>query len=60
LTYHRVRETLDFAARIQGVGVKRAELEGLMAKSGGANAPSDADIDAFLQARDPAARHACA
>ena len=57
MTRHRVRETLDFAARIQGVGVKRAELEGLMAKSGGANAPSDADIDAFLQVRDPAGRH---
>jgi len=41
------------------VGVKKAELEGLMAKSGGANAPSDADIDAFLQVRDPAVQHAC-
>ena len=44
----RVRETLDFAARVQGVGVKQAELESLLAKSGSANAPSDADIDAFL------------
>ena len=48
-----MRETLDFAARVQGVGVKNAELEGLLAKSGNANAPSDADIDAFLMVRDP-------
>ncbi len=46
----RVRETLDFAARVQGVGVKKAELESLLAKSGSGNAPSDAEVDAFLSA----------
>ena len=45
----RVRETLDFAARVQGVGVKKAELDGLLANSGSANAPSDAEVDAFLK-----------
>ena len=45
----RVRETLDFAARVQGVGVKKAELDSLLAKSGNTNAPSDAEVDAFLR-----------
>lgn len=46
---HRVRETLDFGARVQGVGVKPAELEGLLAKSSGSSAPPDAEADAFLK-----------
>jgi hypothetical protein len=45
----RVRETLDFGARVQGVGIKPIELEGLLAKSSGSSAPSDAEIDAFLK-----------
>ncbi len=46
---HRVRETLDFGARVQGVGVKPAELEGLLAKSSSSRAPADAEVDAFLK-----------
>ncbi len=44
-----MRETIDFAARVQGVGAKPAELEALHAAAG--DAPPDAEIDAFLKVR---------
>jgi len=44
-----VRETIDFAARVQGVGVRPAELEALLAKGGQPAEPTEAEIHAFLE-----------
>lgn len=47
----RVRETLDFAARVQGVGHKRLELEQLLAKEKEAGVAPDMETDAFIKVR---------
>lgn len=44
-----MRETIDFAARVQGVGVRPAELEALLAKGGQPAEPTEAEIHAFLE-----------
>ena len=45
----RVRETFDFAARVQGVGHKRLELEQLLAKEREAGIEPDHTLEAFMQ-----------
>jgi len=45
-----VRETLDFAARVQGVGHKREELDQLMRLEAEQNIVPDPEIDAFMKA----------
>lgn len=47
----RVRETFDFAARVQGVGHKRLELEQLLAKEKEAGIEPDHTLEAFMQVR---------
>ena len=44
-----MRETFDFAARVQGTGHKKAELEQLMAKEKEAGVEPDHELDAFIQ-----------
>ena len=45
----RVRETLDFAARVQGVGHKEEELRLLLEREEAAGLEPDQEIDAFVK-----------
>ena len=56
----RVRETLDFAARVQGVGHKEAELRMLIEREAAAGVEADPEVDAFLKVQlTPAACRSC-
>ena len=46
-----MRETFDFAARVQGVGHKKLEMEQLLAKEREAGIEPDLETDAFLKVR---------
>jgi hypothetical protein len=48
--YTQVRETMDFAARVQGVGNKAAELQTLLQRETELDADPDPEIDAFMKA----------
>lgn len=45
----QVRETMDFAARVQGVGHKAAELQTLMDREAELGIDPDPEIDAFMK-----------
>ena len=47
--HFRVRETLDFSARVQGVGVKPDELAALKAAEAKQGSGDDPDIDTYKQ-----------
>jgi len=47
----RVRETLDFAARVQGVGHKDEELRVLLEREKAAGLEPDPEVDAFVKVR---------
>jgi len=46
-----VRETLDFAARCQGVGHKAAELQLLQQREAELGIAPDPELEAFMKAR---------
>jgi hypothetical protein len=46
----QVRETMDFAARVQGVGNKAAELQTLLQRETELDTQPDPEIDAFMKA----------
>ena len=50
IVFTQVRETMDFAARVQGVGNKAAELQTLLEREIELGADPDPEIDAFMKA----------
>jgi hypothetical protein len=49
-----VRETLDFAARVQGVGHKEEELRRLIEREEAAGVEADPEVDAFVKVHSAA------